>query len=132
MNQVELLRHVADNLEADRLAGFGLQYNGSASAAGNIMAIQWYNYEIYTLAPRTHEVNRFTVPAPLTEPPAKGTYYYVPSLFSINYTNSTNWGGCAIDQRAFSRGLTFATNEAAQQNALAMIGRDPALGVEEV
>ena len=132
MNQVELLRHVANNLEAGKEAGAGLLHSGCTSAAGNIMAIQWNDYEIYTLAPRTHEVNGFDVPTPLTEPPAKGTYYYIPSVFSTNYTNSTNWDDCSVDWRSFSRGLIHLTKEAAQKNALAMIGIDPALGVEDV
>jgi hypothetical protein len=127
MNQVELLRHVANNLESGRATFSGMQRNGRS-----VTHMPLPDSDEYTLAPRTHEVNDFTVPAPMDVKPAYGIIYYVPSLFSINYTNSTNWGNCAIDQRAFSRGLTFATNEAAQQNALAMLGRDPALGVDGV
>tara|TARA_R110002167_G_scaffold271300_4_gene477880 strand:- start:14909 stop:15307 length:399 start_codon:yes stop_codon:yes gene_type:complete len=132
MNQVELLRHVADNLEAGRLAGFGLQFNQRDSAAGNIMAIQWHNYEIYTLAPRTHDVNGFIVLAPMSVEPAAGVVCYTASTSSGDLTSPLLWTGSAYCLLVLARKVLFSTKEAAQQNALAMIGRNPDFGVEGV
>ena len=132
MNQIELLRHVADNLESGKEAGAGLLYNGSASVSINPKDIRLDTHKLYTLAPRTHEVNGFTVPAPLTEPPANGTYYYIASTEQDYLFLSSSWDGLPLDYKYLRRGLIHLTEEAAQQNALAMIGRDPDLGVEGV
>ena len=132
MNQVELLRHVASNLESGRASGSGLQCEGDYSRAIVMTDMNLCDPESYTLAPRTHEVNVFTVPAPLTEPPAKGTYYYVASTEQDYFFLSSSWDGIPLEYKYLRRGLIHLTEEAAQQNALAMIGRDPALGVEDV
>ena len=127
MNQVELLRHVADNLEAGRDELDGITHHE------NYILRDITNFpEMFRIKVKTHKVNNFTVPAPLTEPPANGTYYYIPSLFSTDCTNSTNWDDGTVDWRSFYRGLIHLTKAAAQQNALAMLGRDPDLGVEDV
>jgi hypothetical protein len=86
----------------------------------------------FTLAPRTHEVNGFTVPAPMDVKPAYGIIYYVPRLDTDDLSYSKGWDGHAFDKRSFNRELCFSTRKAAQQNALAMLGRDPAKGVEGV
>ena len=98
----------------------------------HILGAALYQPNRFTLAPRTHEVNNFTVPAPLTEAPAKGTYYYIASIHSDDYFLSEVWDGHPLDNKYLRRGLIHLTKAAAQQNALAMLGRDPAKGVEGV
>tara|TARA_R110000851_G_scaffold129651_1_gene262719 strand:- start:7533 stop:7910 length:378 start_codon:yes stop_codon:yes gene_type:complete len=121
MNQVELLRHVADNLESGKEAGAGLLYNESTSGSIDATSISLSNSGRYTLAPRTHKVNGIEVPAPLTEPPALGTTYFIASPLCDVYFNFTYWDGYKIDMRYLNRGLVHLTKEAAVQNAKAMI-----------
>ena len=127
MNQIELLRHVADNLESGRATFSGLQRNGRS-----VTHMHLPDSDEYTLAPRTHEVNRFTVPAPMDVKPAYGIIYYVPRLDTDDLSYPKGWEGHAFDKRSFNRELCFSTRKAAQQNALAMLGRDPAKGVKGV
>ena len=127
MNQIELLRHVADNLEAGIATCSGLQRNGRS-----VTHINLPNSDEYTLAPRTHTVNSFVVPAPLTEPPAMGTAYFIASPLTDAYFNHSNWDGYKLDLKYLNRGAVHLTKEAAQQNALAMLGKDPVKGVDGV
>jgi hypothetical protein len=132
MNQIELLRHVANNLESGRAAGFGLQCEGDYSRAIVMTDMNLCDPESYTLAPRTHEVNNFTVPAPMSVDPIVGVVYYTAAPPSRDLTGSVLWSGSEYCLLMLTRRVLFATKAAAQQNALAMLGRDPALGVEGV
>lgn len=132
MNQVELLRHVANNLEAGRESGDGLLYNGGTSGSIDAKDIRLDTHKLYTLTPRTHEVNNFTVPAPLTEAPANGTHYYIASTEQDYFFLRSSWEGLSLDYKYLHRGLIHLTEEAAQQNALAWLGRDPEKGIEGV
>ena len=132
MNQIELLRHVADNLEAGRAAGIGLLFNECSLVSTSISNIWWGKSNLYTLAPRTHEVNGFTVPAPIDVEPDYGIIYYVLRLDADDLSYPKSWEGDTFDKRSFNRGLCFSTRKAAQQNAITMTGRDLALGVEGV
>ena len=127
MNQVELLRHVADNLEAGRDELDGITHHE------NYILRDITNFpEMFRIKVKRHKVNNFTVPAPLTEPPANGTYYYIASIHSDDCFLSAVWDGHPLDNRYLRRRLIHLTKAAAQQNALAMLGRDPDLGVEDV
>ena len=132
MNQAELLRHVADNLEAGRAAGFGLLFNECSLVSTSISNIWWGKPSLYTLAPRTHEVNGFTVPAPIDFKPVYNYAYYTASTAGKELTGCLLWTGSEYCLLMLARNVLFATKEAAQQNALAMLGWDPALGVEGV
>jgi hypothetical protein len=51
MNQIELLRHVADNIEAGNAPTKDLSF-------GELIKLQYsLSSIVYTLAPRTHDVN---------------------------------------------------------------------------
>ena len=132
MNQIELLRHVADNLEAGRETGEGLLIDGLTSNATSVSGVRWNDSECYTLAPRTHTVNSFVVPAPMDVEPDKNSPFFAIALSSKNLTPCYKWYGDSEDITLFRRGVCFHTQEAAQQNALAMLGRDPAKGVDGV
>ena len=135
MNQIELLRHVADNLEAGRDAACGLLFRGqilTLASDSNLDAFAWGAPEAYTLAPRTHTVNSFVVPSPMDIEPEIGDLYFVSNLQMDEFDPRTTWDGDQMDAKRLSRGLCFTTKEAAQQNALAMLGRDPAKGVDGV
>ena len=132
MNQIELLRHVADNLEAGRAAGIGLLFNECSLVSTSISNIWWGKSNLYTLAPRTHEVNGFTVPAPIDVEPSINVVYYTAAPASRNLIGCVAWTGSEYCLLMLARNVLFATKEAAQQNALAMLGRDPVLGIEGV
>jgi hypothetical protein len=132
MNRIELLRHVANNLEAGRAAGSGLHYNGHNSNAPRIYHIQWDAFDIYTLAAHTHKVNNYTVPAPESKEPSAGVRYYISATSSRDFTRTFVWDGGPYCLLMLTRKVLFLTKEAAQQNTLALLGLDPDLGVEGV
>lgn len=121
----DLLRHVADNVDAGRPAGHGLLYKGNPCRECNPDHICYRSSEKYSLAPLTHEVNGHIVPAPLTEPPEMGTPYFVPALLVDDYCRSSRWDCHGQDLKYLDRGLIHLTKEAAQQNTLAMLGISP-------
>tara|TARA_R110000851_G_scaffold329453_1_gene501356 strand:+ start:67 stop:450 length:384 start_codon:yes stop_codon:yes gene_type:complete len=127
MNQIELLRHVADNIEAGRDTGCGLALDGKANPI-----IHWLSGAQYTLAPRTHKVNGFVVPAPMMEKPKQEEEIWLSMPTDDEWSECDKWNDHPIFYRYLERGLCFTTKEAAQQNALAMLGRDPAKGVDGV
>ena len=132
MNQVELLRHVADNLEAGKEAGAGLIYNGRTSGSIDAKDIRLDTHKLYTLAPRTHEVNGFTVPAPIDVEPVTNVVRYTAATDGGDLASPLLWTGSEYCLLMLTRNVLFATKEAAQQNTLALLGRDPALGVDGV
>ena len=75
----------------------------------------------------THEVNGFTVPAPLRFAPAKGAVYFVSCTSAIAFAYKGYWGekGASTDKMHLERGLIHLTKEAAVANAKAMCGIDP-------
>ena len=91
-----------------------------------------HNPELFTLAPRTHTVNSFVVPAPMDVEPKNKELYFTLYLDGDEYYFIREWNGGRDDAKRFGRGLCFTTKKAAQQNALAMLGRDPAKGVDGV
>ena len=127
MNQIELLRHVADNLEAGIATCSGLQRNGRS-----VTHINLPNSDEYTLAPRTHTVNSFVVPAPMVVKPKQEEEIWIPMPTDDEWAECGKWNDHPIFYRYLERGLCFATKLAAQQNALAMLGRDPSKGVDGV
>tara|TARA_R110002167_G_scaffold9628_2_gene44539 strand:- start:359 stop:787 length:429 start_codon:yes stop_codon:yes gene_type:complete len=140
MNIQEIFAKMADNAKPDKNGDIfnsghvmhNIHFDGAPIliVEDYILGAVLHHPSRFTLAPRTHEVNGFTVPAPLTEPPAKGFNYFTPVIAHDEFFGATNWDGYPLDLRFLSRGLCFTTKEAAQQNALAMLGRDPAKGVE--
>ena len=74
---------------------------------------------------RTHVVNGFTVPAPMDKESEEGARYYSATPDAIEFFNDRPWDGGNYDKRVFSRGLCFATKEAAIANAKAMLNIDP-------
>lgn len=75
----------------------------------------------------THEVNGFTVPAPLRFAPAKGAVYFVSCTSAIALAYKGYWGekDDSRDKIHLLRGLVHLTKEAAVANAKAMCGIDP-------
>ena len=133
MTEIELLKHVLANFESKRDFNFGLIYYSKPDESVDLSDIDWDNPEQYTLAPRTHTVNSFVVPAPESKPMVEGTDYYMPAPGNKEFASYNEyWNNVEHDLWRLHRGVIFTTKEAAQQNALAMLGRDPAKGVDGV
>lgn len=81
--------------------------------------------ERFSLAPRTHMVNGFEVPAPEVEALTKGQKYF------FGYGKLEEWFGWyfwrddCMDRRMLNGKNVFLTPEAAIANAKAMLGIDP-------
>jgi hypothetical protein len=121
----ELLRHVADNVEAGRNTGHGLLYSGVSHSVDHPDAIAWRCSQYYALAPKTHTVNGFEVPAPETDPPRHTQDYYYVDPAEKEYHGSTCWINDRFDKARLARGLVFLDPEAARANGLALFGIDP-------
>lgn len=123
----ELLRHVADNCESDRQAGYGLFFLGKPASAVSPRGIQWESSEAYTLAPRTRVINGWEVPAPMDKQPNKSDIYHCEDASGVEYCHSALWTNSKADLQRFSIGI-HATAEAAAANCKARYGIDPEWG----
>ena len=123
LEEIELLEHILENRKAGRAAGYGLILNGEASSATSIFGMGLY--EGYAIAPRTHVVNGFTVPAPEVEALARGDVYFIGEASSVDWYTEYTWYEDNSDKRFLERGLVHLTRGAAIVNAKAMLGIDP-------
>lgn len=121
MKLQDLLRHIAENVENGRDELYGLEHSFVVATHEKIFLYPG----AFSLAPRTHVVNGFTVPEPeddfLTDP----DLYYVADVTSEYWAFGKNWRGTDRDQMLVIRGLVHLTKEAAIANAKAMLGIDP-------
>lgn len=122
MNQVELLRHVADNLEAGRPAWHGLLCNGKASAVESVEGIAFGLSCVYSLAPRTRVINGVEVPVPVDKAPAAGSRYWIEAPQFDDCAVSLGWTDDSQDNRFFALGLCYDSKEAAAANCKARYG----------
>jgi hypothetical protein len=133
MKLEELLRHVADNVEAGKDAGDGLIFAGDPSRVTLARHIAWDEPYEYALAPKTRMINGFEVPAPVRDGSAFGymqQYFHVDlsgkDLFATSY-----WVDDWIDNLRLHRGLVFTDNRSASANGKALIGIDPYAEVDK-
>jgi hypothetical protein len=122
MNTVELLRYVADNLEAGRSVGHGLLHKGEESRAENISELAYMCPESYSLAPRTRIINGVEVPAPMDKEPAAGSTYWCEAPAAGNCSFRASWVGDPADKMRFRRGQCYDSPEAAAANCKARYG----------
>lgn len=123
MNQVELLRHVADNLEAGRDAGHGLLYNGKKLLVTTSVECICFGFsDAYSLATRTRIINGVEVPAPMDKEPFRGQRYWMECAWAKDLSTSTQWGFSSDDKLRFFRGLCYDSQEAAAANCKARYG----------
>lgn len=121
MNQVEILRHVADNLEAGRDAGHGLVLWNQPCLAKSAGEIFFSQHHEYSLAPRTRIINGVEVPAPMDKEPEIGEIYWFEHIGREEMADDFRWIGDDIDKRLFSIGI-HETAEAAAANCKARYG----------
>jgi hypothetical protein len=118
MNTVELLRYVADNLEAGRDEAHGLVKYG---AAKDFQGVMLREPRLYSLAPRTRIINGIEVPAPMDKEPKIGEIYWFEHIGREEMADDFRWIGDDIDKRLFSIGI-HETAEAAAANCKARYG----------
>ena len=123
MELQDLLRHIADNVENEKHWVTGLTYdNPNARPVWDDVA---ENHDRFKLAPRTHDVNGFTVPAPEVEGLDKGQEYFFPCANHKEWVGWYFWSNDKCDTLLLERRSVFLTQEAAIANAKAMLGIDP-------
>ena len=83
----------------------------------------------YRVAKPTRIFNGYTLPAPETVALPLGTWYFTPKLTGENFVMTAMWNHRTYDYRLLARGLVFLTENDAERNALAMLGKDPDNGV---
>lgn len=127
MEAWDLLRHVADNLEAGRAPSYGLFYMGQQSIAESVNDIDFGECDDYSLAPRTRVINGFTVPAPMENKPDLRQGYWYESPTEPSFALGSHWAGDNADQHRFAIGI-YETAEAAAANCKARYGIDPKWG----
>jgi hypothetical protein len=142
MNIQEILQIMSDNAKPDENGDIfksghvmhNIHFDGAPILAvgEHIMRTVLYQPNRYTLAPLTHEVNNFTVPAPIDFKPIINVVYYTAAPASRNLMGCVAWTGSEYCLLMLTRKVLFSTKEAAQQNALAWLGLDPDLGVEDL
>jgi hypothetical protein len=125
MKLEELLRHVADNVEAGKPVNHGLLYWGLTSIVDHISCFNWTDHANYSNKPKTHTVNGWEVPTPATQPLDRGQEYLYVDMSHPKWVNRDNWTGHEIDHRRLERRVLFLTQEAAMANAKAMTGINP-------
>lgn len=125
MKLEELLRHVADNVEAGRSAGHGLLYKKGFEDEEKAYGIFWNDPEGYELANRTHTVNGFEVPSPESEGLCDGQVYFHPSHELREGFYKNKWFGESDDFSLLKNKQVFLTKEAAIANQKAQAFIDP-------
>ena len=118
MNQAELLRHVAGNLEAGRDEAHGLVKDG---AAKDFQGVMLREPRLYSLAPRTRIINGVEVPAPMDKEPKVGDYYWfecaLNGMHHDVFGRSEQWCGSSnLEKKLFEAGAIYKTQDDADKN----------------
>ena len=128
LTKAQVFQHMADNVRASKSPVDGLRVgDGSAwvpmSEQAHIYGIISGNFD-FALAPRTHTLNGYEVPAPETEAPeARAEYWYL-SAFKPDGVRCATWMDKPHAHNALKNGL-WLSEEDAIANAKAIRGEDP-------
>jgi hypothetical protein len=123
MKLEDLLRHIADNIENGKEWFVELECKNLGNRPTWDDVVDHHDW--FKLAPRTHMVNGFEVPAPDTVKPQKYTAIFNGDPSMKGWCIETAWHGTEIDLRMLERGNVFLTREAAIANAKAEKGINP-------
>jgi hypothetical protein len=74
---------------------------------------------------KTHTINGFEVPAPVTREPKVGDLRFKADIYSEEFYDEDIWSGGSYGLLALKRGLVFLRKEDAIANTKAMLGIDP-------
>lgn len=122
MKQHELLRHVADNIEAGREACSGLLFRGDDSIGAGVGDIAFWCASKYSLKPKTVTINGIEVECGVDRI-EYGSYCYIANVANRNYVAKSVWDE-SCDNAWLERGLVFLEKEKAVAMAKAMLAFD--------
>jgi len=128
MKVEELLRHVADNVEAGRRVGHGLLFLGGVSSSTSVNGVAFDSCADYTLAPNTVTINGIEVERGVTVEPVNGMTYFTPAIHTAKLHRSRSWRSDGYDKECFCRGLAFLDKNKAEDMAKAMLAFQNAEG----
>ena len=129
LTKAQVFQHMADNVKAGKSPVDGLEAKSEV--------IEWTDvpkyvcvseivedYFEFRLAPRTHTINGYEVPAPEIEEPAVGVVYWNLDPFDLDGVYFHRWAGRDVDQKSLRNGL-WLSKEDAIANAKALRGENP-------
>lgn len=124
----QVFQHMADNVRngkspVDRLQVFTTKGIAELLEGTSISELA-NDYHQFRIAPRTHTLNGYDVPAPETEEPEVGTEYWVLDSFERDGVCQHSWGGDKCDLFALQNSL-WLSKEDAIANRKAMRGENP-------
>lgn len=119
MRQIELLRHVANNLEAGRDLTHGLLFNGKTiTDVLSVDDLLFDDSHLYSLAPRTRLINGIETPEPIYEAKS-GQLVWIEDPRKKDCCKPIFWTCGTGAELALSRGLCYDSEEAAATNCRA-------------
>jgi hypothetical protein len=128
----QLLRHVADNIEAGRpeLSGVECQNANGTFTKTHLKSFSYAAMEIaigkcFRIKPATRVINGFEVPEPVRNDLKKGQAYFCPTILNEELYSSVLYNVDDYVERIIQRGLVFLTADDAIATAKAMLGIDP-------
>jgi len=121
MKQHELLRHVADNIEAGRKYNHGLLFDGSNSVAYSIDGMRFNKPERYSLKPKTVVINGVEVERGVDAEPICGQSCFIPRVNVSDLCLAFRWGEYTDGKWCLSSGMVFFEKEKAIAMAKAML-----------
>ncbi|MGL5452079.1 MAG: hypothetical protein ACRDBT_06730 [Aeromonas sp.] len=75
----------------------------------------------FRIKPLTIQIGEFEVPAPMSQAPAIGTLYFIPSLLNPELDSiHKKWIGCECDMHYLRTGIAHVTEEAADRHRAAL------------
>lgn len=125
MTPKEFLLHALDNVNNGRIIGHGLLYGDEPSTAAGLQHIDFLSLQHYSITPKTHVVNGFTVPAPVksVDQCTYGEYYFSDHTREEGYDYFITISP-SVEMLCLNNNL-FATKEAAIANQKAQAFIDP-------
>ena len=129
LTEEQVFQHMADNVRAgkspaDRLYVY-LSDKGWVKANESVrLSYILCGHYSFALAPRTHTLNGYDVPAPETEAPKVGVGYWVFMAQSDDGVTKCPWNGNKYDQNALRNGIWLSKDDIIA-NRKALSGENP-------
>lgn len=120
---VGVLYRMKDNISADKRVDNRIVPGGKVTSSDLLYFLS--EMARFSLAPLTHEVNGFEVPAPEIQPPNKNYDHFVPDHSRDNGYYHSVWTGADFQINLLKNGQVFLTAEAAIANQKAQAKINP-------
>lgn len=120
---VQVIYQMKDNVAAGLPETHNILYLGKPTQSASLEGMSPISN--YTVAPSTHKVNDWEVPAPVISPLEEDQTYYIPSITTMDYYDEYSWQDTELDMHLLKNKQIFLRKEHAQRNCLAQCFRDP-------